>query len=320
MEDKGSVKMIDSKAGIIGLAVGDAMGVPLEFCMREKLMQNPTTEMIGYGSHNVPKGSWSDDSSMTFATIDAIITDKAISCDTIATNFLEWMKNAKYTPTDKVFDVGRTCLRAIAKFESKQEIAEKCGGTSEMDNGNGSLMRILPLVYYCYAKNMKEQEIYEVVKKVSSITHRHEISVMGCFIYVMYGIELLNNKNLSQAYKKIKKIKYSTYFSEETIKRYERILKKNINQYSLDEIKSTGFVIDTLEATLWVLLNTNSYNQSIIGAINLGNDTDTVGACVGGLAGIYYGFENINKTWQSELLKYDFIIDLCNKFNSVLNN
>ena len=80
--------MIDSKAGIIGLAVGDAMGVPLEFCMREKLMQNPTTEMIGYGSHNVPKGSWSDDSSMTFATIDAIITGKAINCDTIATNFL----------------------------------------------------------------------------------------------------------------------------------------------------------------------------------------------------------------------------------------
>ena len=141
---------------------------------------------------------------------------------------------------------------------------------------------------------------------------------MGCFIYVMYGIELLNNKNLSQAYKKIKKIKYSTYFSEETIKRYKRILKKNINQYSLNEIKSTGFVIDTLEATLWVLLNTNSYNQSIIGAINLGNDTDTVGACVGGLAGIYYGLENINKKWKKELLKYDYIVDLCNKFNATL--
>lgn len=79
--------MIDSKPGIIGLAIGDAMGVPLEFCMREKLMQNPTTEMLGYGSHDVPKGSWSDDSSMTFATIDAIIKDNCINCNTIATNF-----------------------------------------------------------------------------------------------------------------------------------------------------------------------------------------------------------------------------------------
>lgn len=311
--------MVDSKAGIIGLTVGDAMGVPLEFCMREKLMQNPTTEMKGYGSHDVPKGSWSDDSSMTFATMDAIIEDKSINCNTIANNFLEWMSNAKYTPTDRVFYIGRTCLRAIARFQDKQESAEKCGGITEMDNGNGSLMRILPLVYYCYANKIKVKEIYNIVKKVSSITHGHEISIMGCFIYVMYGIELLNNKNLEQAYKKIKKIKYREYFSDETIGRYDRILNKNINEYPLDEIKSTGFVIDTLEATLWVLLNTNSYNQSIIGAINLGNDTDTVGACVGGLAGIYYGLESINKSWKNELLKYDYIIELCDKFNEVLN-
>lgn len=311
--------MIDSKSGIIGLAVGDAMGVPLEFCMREKLIQNPTTEMKEYGSHNVPKGSWSDDSSMTFATIDAIIKDKCINCNTLANNFLEWMNDAKYTPTGIVFDIGRTCLRAIARFQDKQECAEKCGGINEMDNGNGSLMRILPVVYYCYSNNMKEREVYDIVKKVSSITHRHEISIMGCFIYVMYGIELLNNKNLEQAYKKIKKIKYREYFTEETIEKYNRILKKNINKYLLEEIKSTGFVVDTLEATLWVLLNTDSYNQAVIGAINLGNDTDTVGACVGGLAGIYYGLDSINQTWKNELLKYDYIIELCDKFNEALN-
>ena len=311
--------MIDSKAGIIGFVVGDAMGVPLEFCMRERLMQKPITEMLGYGSHNVPKGAWSDDSSMTLATMDAIIKDNDINFDTIANNFLEWVKNAKYTPTDKVFDIGRTCLRAIGRYENKEDIAEKCGGTSEMDNGNGSLMRMLPLIYYCYAKEMNEKEIYEVVKNVSSITHRHEISIMGCFIYVMYGIELLKNKNLVQAYKTVKKIKHDIYFKEETINRYYRILKKNINKYSLEEIKSTGFIVDTLEATIWVLLNTKTFNQAIIGAINLGNDTDTVGACVGGLAGLYYGIENINKTWQNELIRYDYIIDLCDKFNKVLN-
>lgn len=316
---KGVNNMIDSKAGIIGLAVGDAMGVPVEFCARKELLQNPITEMLGYGSHDVPKGSWSDDTSMTLATLDAIIESKEINCVTIASNFLEWFKNAKYTPTDKVFGIGRTSLRSIARFESGQEVPEKCGGTSEMDNGNGSLMRILPLVYYCYAKNMEEREVYENVKNVSSITHAHEISIMSCYIYVKYGMELLNSKSLEQAYESVKNINYSEYFSETTIARFDRILKEDISKYSLDKIKSTGFVIDTLEAVLWVLLNTNSYNQAVIGAINLGNDTDTVGACAGGLAGIYYGMENINEKWKNELLKYNYIVGMCNKFNEVLN-
>ena len=310
---------MDSKNGIIGLAIGDAMGVPLEFCARQKLMQSPTTEMLGYGSHNVLKGSWSDDTSMTLATLHSIIEKGKIDTNDMADKFLKWFRNSEYTPDNETFDIGRTTLQALAKYELKLDDASNCGGFSEYDNGNGSLMRILPVTYYCYSKKLTEQEIYEIVKKVSSITHRHEISIMGCFIYVIYGIELLNNKNLTQAYKNIKKIKYDKYFSRDTIRRYERILKDNINKYSLDEIKSSGFVVDTLEATLWVLLNTNSYNQAIIGAINLGDDTDTVGACVGGLAGIYYGQDSINQNWKNDLLKFNYINNLCDKFNKVLN-
>ena len=310
---------MDSKNGIIGLAIGDAMGVPLEFCARQKLMQSPTTEMLGYGSHNVLKGSWSDDTSMTLATLHSIIEKGKIDTNDMADKFLKWFRNSEYTPDNETFDIGRTTLQALAKYELKLDNASNCGGFSEYDNGNGSLMRILPVTYYCYSKKLTEQEIYEIVKKVSSITHRHEISIMGCFIYVIFGMELLNSKNLTQAYKKVRKIKYDKYFSRDTIRRYERILKDNINKYSLDEIKSSGFVVDTLEATLWVLLNTNSYNQAIIGAINLGDDTDTVGACVGGLAGIYYGQDSINQNWKNDLLKFNYINNLCDKFNKVLN-
>lgn len=313
------MEKIDSKNGIIGLVVGDAMGVPLEFCKREILMKNPIKEMKGFGSHNVPKGSWSDDSSMTIATIDAIIKDKGISYGTIADNFVNWIELAQYTPSGKVFGVGRTCLKAISKYESEKVEAQMCGGTYENDNGNGSMMRILPLSYYCYSRNMNEEKIYELVKDVSSITHSHEISIMGCFIYVMYAIKLLNNENFKQAYEEIKQIRYKEYFSKNTINRYKKILENNIKESSLDEINSTGFVVDTLEATLWILLNTNSYNQAIIGAINLGNDTDTIGACVGGLAGIYYGLNNINPEWKKELIKYDYLVDMCDKFNEVLN-
>lgn len=303
--------------GILGLTIGDAMGVPLEFCMREKLMENPTTEMIGYGSHDVPKGSWSDDTSMTIATIDSINNKGKIDYDDIATNFLKWFKEAKYTPTDRVFDIGRTSLRAIARFETSRNNAVECGGESEMDNGNGSLMRILPIAYYCFAKNKNDKEILDIVSKVSSITHKHEISIIGCYIYVLYAIKLLEGKTKEQAYEYIKSYDYNM-FSKEYVNRYNRILKENISEYSLEEIKSTGFVVDTLEATLWVLLNTNLYSQAIIGAINLGNDTDTVGACVGGLAGIIYGIEEFPEQWKKDLLKYDYIYELCNMFDKVL--
>lgn len=309
--------MINSMNGIIGLAIGDAMGVPLEFCTREKLMANPTTEMIGYGSHNVPKGCWSDDTSMTLCLIDAINNSGEIIPEDIAVNFVRWAEKEEFTATGVRFDIGRTCLMAIMNYKKGYKAIES-GLDDELSNGNGSLMRIAPLIYYCYAKNLNEEEIYHIVKDVSSITHRHELSVMGCFIYVLFGIELLKNNTLEEAYNKIKTVNYSM-FSEDCISRYNRILKKEIGNYSMDEIKTTGYVVDTLEATLWVLFTTNSYDSAIIKAINMGDDTDTVGACVGGLAGIYYGIENINAQWKKDLLKYDYIEELCNKFNKVLN-
>ena len=107
----------NSKDGIIGFAIGDAMGVPVEFCIREKLMENPLTEMKGFGSHDVPKGSWSDDTSMTLATMDSIIEKEKIDIYDMATKFLKWIQEAKYTPTERVFDIGRTTLKALSKCE-----------------------------------------------------------------------------------------------------------------------------------------------------------------------------------------------------------
>ena len=310
--------MIDSKDGIIGLAIGDAMGVPLEFCTREELMVNPITEMLGYGSHDVPKGCWSDDTSMTLCLIDAINSSKQIIPDDIAANFVRWIENEEFTATGEKFDIGRTTLYAIMNVERGTKATES-GLDDELSNGNGSLMRIAPLIYYCYSNKLNEDEIYRIVNNVSSITHKHEVSIMGCFMYVLFGIELLKNKNLKQAYQKIKETNY-TMFSEDCILKYNRIIENEIDKYQLDEIKSTGYVVDTLEATLWTLLTTDSYDSSIIKAINLGEDTDTVGACVGGLAGIYYGLEKINEKWKKTLLKYDYIEELCNTYNNILNN
>ena len=309
------MKSID---GILGLAIADAMGVPLEFCMREKLQQDITTTMKGYGSHPVPKGTWSDDTSMTLALIDAINKSGEIVPKDIANNFVDWIEKAKYTATNETFDIGRTCLQAISNFE-RGVTAEDAGMDGEYSNGNGSLMRILPLVYFCYTKGYCEEQIYECVKIVSSITHKHEVSIMGCYIYVLYGIELLKGKTLEDAYKEIQAKNYS-YFSTACIERYNRILNEDISKYDMVDIKSTGYVVDTLEATFWCLLNTTMYKEAVVKSINLGNDTDTVGACTGGLAGIVYGVETIPEDWKKDLIKKEYVETLCNELDNVLSN
>lgn len=308
-------KVID---GIIGHAIGDAMGVPTEFCIREKLQANPVTKMIGYGNHDVPEGSWSDDTSMTIATIDSIISKRQIDYEDIMTNFYYWLHDAKYTPGDEVFDAGKTCIKSIINY-SKGMKALESGQISISSNGNGSLMRILPIALYSYYKKINESEMIELTNNVSSLTHAHEISKLGCYIYVRYLMLLLDGNTKEEAYKRIKMMDYSSY-SAESLKCYERILKNNINEYELNDISSRGYVVDTLEAVFWTFLKHDNYRDTIIEAINLGNDTDTVSAIVGSMSGIIYGLDNIPVEWVNKLVKKDYLFDLAKRFEEVISD
>lgn len=304
------------KDGIIGHAIGDAMGVPIEFESRENLLKKPVTKMIGFGAHDVPKGTWSDDTSMEIATMDSIITKKEIDYEDIMTNFYYWLRDAKYTPHGIVFDAGHTCIQAIINF-SKGYKWEECGENTISSNGNGSLMRMLPITYYCYYKKLNEKEIYQIVKNISSLTHAHQVSVLGCYIYVSYVINLLNGKDKFESYKEIQKKDYSM-FHEEFLGMYKMILEDDIRKYNIDDIKSSGYIVDTLEASLWVVLKTKNFKETIIGAVNLGEDTDTVGAVAGSMAGIIYGYDSIPKEWLDTLVKREYLEELCDEFEKVL--
>ncbi len=305
------LKYID---GLMGFVVGDALGVPLEFKSRKELFDNPVTKMIGFGTHNQPEGTWSDDTSMLIATIDSINAKNKIDYIDIAMKFAAFKNHAQYTPNREVFDIGNTCARAIDNFEENHDDPITCGLSDINSNGNGSLMRILPIAYYAIEKKLKDFEVLELVRNISSITHAHDISIMGCYIYTRYVMFLLNGKDKYSAYSMTKCVDY-TMFSEEAQRAYERLLKEDISKSKMKDIKSSGYVVDTLEACIWLILNTENYKESVIGAINLGEDTDTIGALTGALAGILYGYDYIPKEWISKIARREYLLDIFEEFS-----
>ena len=302
-------KFVDST---IGHAIGDAMGVPIEFEPREVLFKKPVTKMLGYGSHDVPEGTWSDDTSMLIATIDSIINKSCFDFKDIMLNFYYWLKENKFTAVGEVFDAGHTCVQSIINFSKGYELSE-CGQNDLYSNGNGSLMRILPVALYSYKKNLEEKEVIEITNKLSSLTHAHEISRLGCYLFVRYVMFLLSGMSKNQAYFELQKIDLNS-FSKESQEVYKRILKDDISKLSVDKIKSSGYVVDTLEASLWVILKSSNFRESIIGAINLGGDTDTVGAITGSMAGIIYGYDDIPEVWLKVLKSKDYLVNLAENF------
>ncbi|WP_371878201.1 ADP-ribosylglycohydrolase family protein [Flavobacterium sp. DG2-3] len=307
--------MIKNKiqSGLLGVAIGDALGVPVEFKSRAYLKENPVTEMFGFGTHHQPLGTWSDDSSLAFCLAESL--SKGFDLNDIAKNFVRWYNADLWTPHGKVFDIGIATTHAILNI-SKGHQPDLCGGFSEQDNGNGSLMRILPLVFYL--QNEKDVEvIYQKVKAVSSITHAHFRSVFACFIYVIYCLEILKEKDKFDAYKGMQNVLSNFLenksFNPQEIQLFDKVLKTDISKYDESEIQSSGYVLHSLEASIWCFLNSDSYEETVLKAVNLGEDTDTTGAIAGGLAGVYYGIDGIPKKWIENLVRVDDIKDLAER-------
>lgn len=311
--------MRDVYDGIIGLAVGDALGVPVEFKTRVEILRNPVQTMLGYGTHNQPKGVWSDDTSLTLALLDSITQCREIDYIDIMNKFSAWLLYGDYTATGEVFDVGNSTSRAIMNY-GRGIVPIECGGISEYENGNGSLMRILPLAYYlCSHGELNLNEQMYLTHNISSLTHRHTVNLVGCGIYTMVAKCLISE--IGSLYYCIERgIKnafdfYSQYPYYEKLCLYNRLM--DLDQFKNlpnNEISSSGYVVHTLEAAIWCLLNSKSYKDCVLKAVNLGDDTDTVGAVAGGLAGIYYGVDSIPKDWLDTIAKRDYIKILCDKF------
>lgn len=302
------MKSLKVLSGLMGVCVGDALGVPVEFSSRQERLKNPVTTMTGYGTYRQPPGTWSDDSSLTFCLADSLC--QGYNLQAIADAFRRWRYQAEWTPYGEVFDIGGTTNVAIQNLQNQVNPIE-AGEIDERSNGNGSLMRILPLVYL--SSSVSFYQLIQWVHECSCLTHAHVRSQISCGIYISIAIQLLKGLDLKSAYlegiKTIQPIYYNPLLTQE-ISRFERIFNGKIDQLPLDAIQSSGYVIHTLEAALWCLLTTSSYAEAVLKAVNLGEDTDTTAAVTGGLAGLYYGVESIPKKWVEQIARKDDIMNL----------
>lgn len=241
----------------------------------------------------------------------------------IAIRFIAWKNQNLWTARSVVFDIGITTMKAIARLEkiitSKkyQELQELKYGGDEYDNGNGSLMRIMPLLFYIKDKSIKAQ--FEIVWDVSALTHRHIRAAMSCMIYLKFSEHLLLGLQKDDAYEKMRKdievLWDEIAFSQAERLHFERVIQNDIRLVSRDELKSGGYVIEVLESSMWCFLHEPDYEKTVLSIINLGHDTDTAAAIAGGLAGLYYGSENIPAYWLASLARLEDIVELGNELN-----
>jgi ADP-ribosylglycohydrolase len=303
------------KSALFGVAVGDALGVPVEFKSRNTIMQNPITDMIGFGTYNLPPGTFSDDSSLTFCLAEALTEE--FDLNIIGKNFVKWVTENYWTPRGSVFDIGIATRQAIDRL-AKGEKPDLAGGFDVSSNGNGSLMRILPLVFYIFDKPISER--YQITKQVSSITHGHIRSVIACFYYLEFARQIILGVDKFEIYENLK-AEISNHLNSlsinpSEISLYQRILKENVYKLTDQEISSSGYVLHTLEASIWCLLTTENFREATLKAVNLGEDTDTTGAVTGGLAGLLYGYDNIPQTWTESIARKTDIENLTERLNN----
>jgi len=306
-------KFENIKSCFLGLAIGDALGVPVEFRDRSFFKDLPVKDMLGFGTWNQPPGTWSDDSSLTFCLAESLIN--GYNLEDIGKKFVAWYSSGYWGAHHKLFDIGMTTRLAIGRIQ-KGENPKFSGELDVESNGNGSLMRIVPAsLYFC---NLDDVNLYERIKEVSSMTHGHFRSVFSCYLFSKFVIELFKGQEkenaLATAIEEVKKFAHDNNFNSKEVNLFSKVLDGKLKNFIEDSIRGSGYVLHCLEASIWSFLTTNNYAEAVLKAVNLGEDTDTTACVTGALAGLYYGEESIPMLWSIKLAREQDIKNLAEAF------
>jgi len=238
-------------------------------------------------------------------------------------NFVKWLDDGAFTPYGYAYDIGWGTINAIRKYKRDHKPRE-AGSTAENNNGNGSLMRIMPAVLYCIENNIPDDEAINIIHRVGGLTHGHIRAQIACGLYYFMAVAIVSHGgSLSERLQKGLEDGFTFYEEHlancEELAHYDRL--RDLERFAglgEDSIRSTGYVVDALEAAVWSLATTDSFENALLKAVNLGDDTDSVGAIAGGLAGLYY--QAIPKAWTDALQRREWIENLIEETEHALHS
>ncbi|VAW88525.1 ADP-ribosylglycohydrolase family protein [hydrothermal vent metagenome] len=282
------------RGSMLGLAAGDALGTTLEF--QKRPASTVVTDIVGGGPFNLDEGQWTDDTSMALCLAHSLLRRRSFDPKDQMELYVSWWQEGAFSSTGKCFDIGGATRASLEKF--KKTGNPLAGSKSPSKAGNGSLMRLAPIVLF-FASD--PDDALQFAAESSVTTHAAEEAVDACrlFAAILLGALLGEKKEqiLSSHYAPVKR--YWHYYS--LSEKINAIAKGSYKNKTRDEIKSSGYVVESLEAALWAFYNSKSFEDGAILAVNLGGDSDTVGAIYGQLAGAYYGETAIPIKWIKKL-------------------
>jgi ADP-ribosyl-[dinitrogen reductase] hydrolase len=303
LEDLRLKEIRDRVAGcLVGLACGDAVGTTSEFQKRDKFP--PVRDMVGGGVFNLQAGQWTDDTSMALCLADSLLEMDGFCGNDQMERYHRWWKTGYNSSNGKCFDVGTATVQAITNYRN-DELKNRnfYGDDNPRSAGNGSLMRLAPIAIF-YSNGTVDNLMYNAGDS-SKVTHATAECVDSCQYFAL----LLHKAFTATSKHQLFEVQYNPFTGALT----DILSDDNYVKLTRDQVKSTGYVIDSLQAALWCFHTTNSFEDAILLAANLGDDSDTVAAICGQLAGAFYGWDAIPDRWKDKLTRQQHIKDLALK-------
>lgn len=271
---------------LLGLACGDAVGTTLEFCRKDTY--EPISGMVGGGPFNLEPGQWTDDTSMALCLAHSLVYKNGFDAIDQMNRYCNWWQYGYMSSTGDCFDIGATVQAALNCYlKDKNPYA---GSVDPFSSGNGSLMRLAPIPLFYYPE---VNSAIEYAGKSSRTTHGSEECIDSCKYFASIICVALNGEE------KNKLLESSVYWP--TTYKLKEIVNSDFLSISRENIHGTGYVIQSIEAALWCFFTTNTFEEAILMAANLGDDADTTAAICGQLAGAHYGVRDIPERWLNNL-------------------
>ncbi|WP_200551100.1 ADP-ribosylglycohydrolase family protein [Kosakonia sp. LAM2021] len=283
---------------LLGLAAGDAVGTTVEFSAKDSFP--PVTGMVGGGPFHLQAGQWTDDTSMALCLAESLVTCNGFDAKDQMNRYLNWWKWGYLSATGHCFDIGMTVASALQKFANDGE--PFAGSSNPRTAGNGSLMRLAPVVLWFFPD---QAQVLEYAEASSRTTHAAPEALASCRLFAQQLMNALQGKSKRETLTDIAQLP-----EQENLR---HIAEGRYLQKTRAEIFGTGYCVQSLEAALWCFAKGNDFEETILLATNLGDDADTTAAIAGQLAGAFYGVNGIPQTWRDKLWQYEDIDTLARK-------